>query len=65
MMSVILEELVEMRAGGFIWDHHDHVTGKDTIGIHYKIFVPFLKVDWKEADLACAKLEAAAANQWL
>ena len=55
MMSVILEELVEMQGGGFIWDHHDPVTGEDTIGIHYKIFVPFLKVDGKEADIACAK----------
>jgi hypothetical protein len=55
MMSVILEELVEMQAGVFIWDHHDPVTGNDTIGIHYKIIVPFLKVDGKEADLACAK----------
>jgi hypothetical protein len=23
MMSVIVEELVEMQAGSFIWDHHD------------------------------------------
>lgn len=55
MMDCILEEFVAMQDGGFIWDHHDPVTGTDTMDIHYKMFVPFLKVDGKEADLACAK----------
>lgn len=55
MMDSILEEFVHMQDGGFLWDHYDPVTGTETLDIHYKIFVPFLKVDGKEADLACAK----------
>ena len=38
-----------------MWDHHDPVTGIQTADIHYQFFVPFLKVDGKEADMACGK----------
>lgn len=63
MMACVLEGLVELQAGGFLWDHHDPVTGEDTPDIHYKIFVPFLKVDGKEADLACGKYQNRANTQ--
>ena len=55
MMGVILQEFVELQERGFLWDHHDPGTGVDTVGIHYKLFVPFLKVDSKEADQCCGK----------
>ena len=63
MMTVILEGLVEIQGPGFLWDHHDPQTGEDTNDIHYKIFVPFLKVDGKEADLACAKYAQRSTTQ--
>ena len=63
MMSVILKGLIEIQGPGFIWDHHDAQTGQDTRDIHYKIFVPFLKVDGKEADLACAKYGQRSTTQ--
>ncbi len=55
MMAVILEDLVKLQEHGFVWDHHDQVTGKEYKDVHYLTFVPFLKVDGKEADLCCAK----------
>ena len=57
MLAVILEEFVSLQETGFLWDHHDPATGKDTFNIHYKIFVPFMKLDTKEADLACGKYQ--------
>ena len=55
MMLCILSGMIELQPNGFLWDHHDPDTGVTTEDIHYKIFVPFLKVDGKEADLCCAK----------
>ena len=57
MMSVILQEFVALQEEGFLWTHHDPATGQNTEDIHYKIFVPFLKLDGKEADLACGKYQ--------
>ena len=55
MMGVILEELCDLQPEGFLWDHHDPITGEDTPDIHYQIFVPFVKADSKEADLFAGK----------
>ena len=56
MLGVILEEFVDLQPEGFLWDHHDPVTGEDTPDIHYQIFVPFVKAeDSKEADLFAGK----------
>lgn len=55
MMSVILEGYVALQEHGFVWDHHDQITGKTWANVHYIPFVPFLRVDGKEADLCCAK----------
>ena len=55
MLGVILEEFVDLQPGGFLWDHHDPVTGEDTPDIHYQIFVPFVKADSKEGDLFAGK----------
>ena len=55
MMECILEEFCDLQETGFLWDHHDPGTGKDTLNIHYKVFVPFLKVDGKEGDWAAGK----------
>ena len=63
MMGVILQEFVELQEGGFLWDHHDPGTGHDTPNIHYRIFVPFMKVDGKEADLCCAKYGQRSSTQ--
>ena len=63
MMDCILEEFVDLQDTGFLWDHHDPVSGEDTPDIHYKIFVPFLKVDGKEGDLACAKYAQRSSAQ--
>ena len=63
MMSVMLEELVDLQESGFLWDHCNPVTGEVTRDIHYKIFVPFLKVDGKEGDLACAKYGQRSSTQ--
>ena len=63
MMSVILEDFVALQETGFLWDHYDPITGVVTSDIHYKIFVPFLKVDGKEADLACAKYAQRSSTQ--
>ena len=55
MFACVLEEFVALQDTGFLWDHHDPGTGELTPDIHYKLFVPFFKVDGKEADFACAK----------
>ena len=55
MLRVILKELYDLQPGGFLWDHHDPVTGEDTPDIHYQIFIPFVKADSKEADLFAGK----------
>ena len=55
MMSAILDGFKELQDTGFLWDHHNPATGAETKDIHYKLFVPFLKVDSEEGDLACGK----------
>ena len=55
MMSVILEDFVALQERGIIWDHHDQITGQRCSNVQYLPFVPFLRVDGKEADLCCAK----------
>lgn len=55
MMSCILEDFISLQETGFIWDHHNPGTGEDTNDIHFKLFVPYLRVDGKEGDIACAK----------
>ena len=63
MMEVVLEEFVALQETGFIWDHQDPGTGEEVTDIHYKIFVPFLKLDGKEADLACGKYSQRSTAQ--
>ena len=55
MMAVILGGFVDIQRQGFLWDHHDPVKGVTHKDVHYKIFVPFIRSDTKEADLLCAK----------
>ena len=55
MMSVVLEDFVELQNQGFLWDHYDTVLAKLHQNIHYHLFVPFIKADSKEADLICGK----------
>ena len=55
MLSVILEGFIDLQETGFMWDAHDPVTGKVTPDIHYKVFVPFVRADTKEADIFCGK----------
>jgi hypothetical protein len=38
-----------------IWDHHNQETGKTWENLQYITFVPFLRVDGKEADLCYAQ----------
>ena len=63
MMSVILEDFVALQEHGLIWDHHNQETGQTWEDIHYITFVPFLKVDGKEADLCCAKYAQRSSTQ--
>lgn len=63
MMAVILEDLVELQEHGLLWDHHDQVTGIRYQDVHYLPFVPFLRVDGKEADLCCAKYSQRSSAQ--
>ncbi|NJL18102.1 MAG: hypothetical protein HC938_13945 [Nitrospira sp.] len=46
---------MDLQPGGFLWDHHDPVTGEDTPDIHYQIFVPIVKAGSKEGDLFAGK----------
>ena len=55
MMGLILEPFLKLQETGFIWDHYDRIQGKLWPDIHYKIFVPFVKADSKEADLFAGK----------
>jgi hypothetical protein len=63
MMSVILEDYVTLQEHGLVWDHHDQETGDTWANVHYIPFVPFLKVDGKEADLCCAKYAQRSSTQ--
>ena len=63
MMAVILEDFVALQERGIIWDHHDQITGQRYEDIHYLPFVPFLRVDGKEADLCCAKYAQRSSAQ--
>ena len=63
MMAVILEDFVALQERGIIWDHHDQITGQSYEDIHYLPFVPFLRVDGKEADLCCAKYAQRSSTQ--
>ena len=55
MMALILQPFLKLQETGFIWDHYDRIHGKLWPDIHYKIFVPFVKADSKEADLFAGK----------
>jgi hypothetical protein len=57
MMTIILQKFTEIQGAdaGFLWDHQDPLDGKVYENIHYKVFVPFVKADSKEADLFCGK----------
>ena len=55
MISVILQSFIDVQDSGFMWDAQDPVTGEATPDIHYKPFVPFVRVDGKEADSFCGK----------
>ena len=55
MMECILEGFVSLLGHGFMWDHWDPIQGKLYKDVHYKLFVPFVKADAKEADLFCGK----------
>jgi hypothetical protein len=63
MMSVILEDYVDLQEHGLIWDHHNQETGETWENLHYIPFVPFLRVDGKEADLCCAKYAQRSSTQ--
>lgn len=63
MMKCILSGLVSLQDHGFIWDHHDAISGETVENIHYKIFIPYLKVDAKEADLCCGKYGQRSTTQ--
>ena len=43
MMSVILEDYVDLQEHGLIWDHHNQETGETWENLHYIPFVPFLR----------------------
>lgn len=58
MIECILEGFVELQEGGFLWDFHDPQSGDTVSDIHFKIFVPFMKLDGKEADFACGKYQS-------
>jgi hypothetical protein len=63
MMSVILEDLVALQENGLVWDHHNQDTGETWEDLHFITFVPFLRVDGKEADLCCAKYSQRSSTQ--
>lgn len=63
MMEVILEDFVELQNHGLLWDFYDRRTGIRTNNIQYLPFVPFLRVDGKEADLCCAKYAQRSSTQ--
>lgn len=63
MMALILEDYVALQKDGFLWDFHDQETGKTWQNIQYIPFVPFLRVDGKEADLLCAKYGQRSSTQ--
>ena len=52
MVSKILEGFVDLCETGFMWDHF--YKGKLYKNIKYKVFVPFIRCDNKEADTICA-----------
>jgi hypothetical protein len=51
MVSVIIADLVDLCDTGFMWDHP--FKGKSYENIHYKVFIPFIRCDNKEADTMC------------
>ena len=63
MMSIILEDFVALQRNGLVWDHHNQETGETWENLHFKTFVPFLRVDGKEADLCCAKYSQRSSTQ--
>ena len=63
MMAVILEDFVALQEKGIIWDHYNQTTGEAHEDVHYHPFVPFLRVDGKEADLCCAKCAQRSSTQ--
>ena len=65
MMDVILGGFVELQEQGFLWDHHDPVNRITYKDVHYKVFVPFIRSDTKEADLLCAKYGQRFSSQQL
>ena len=63
MMSVILEDLVALQENGLVWDHHNQETGQTWEDLKFITFVPFLRVDGKEADLCCGKYAQRSSTQ--
>ena len=63
MMEVILYQFTKLQAEGFLWDHHDPVRGITYRDVHYKVFMPFIRSDTKEADLLCGKYNQRFSSQ--
>ena len=55
MVSKILEGFVDLCETGFMWDHF--YKGQLYENIKYKVFVPFIRCDNKEADTICARYQ--------
>ena len=55
MVSVIIADLVDLCDTGFMWDHP--FKGQSYENIHYKVFIPFIRCDNKEADTMCGRYQ--------
>ena len=60
MLSVFLEDLVQLQATGFIWDLK--YRGKVYKDVEFVVFVPFVKCDTDEAEKLCGKYRCRTGN---
>jgi hypothetical protein len=62
MMLCVLEDYLQIQDRDFVWDQVNS-KGEVTKDIRYKVFVPFVRADTKEADLFCGKFGQRSTTQ--